>query len=200
MISNDDLIAFAFAFGVMRKILKQKMCLQMTYYLIKIQAYLYNLLLYKLSFPMKKIIYIFASLSFLFNISNEPIFAGPFGDEMARCLVTSTNKRDKAKLVKRVLKVYGEHPEVSNMVNLSEREKNVIDKDVAQIFTRLLSEDCADETKKALDYEGDKVMYTAFSVLGQVAAKGFNEHPNVANSMNKFIELIDTEKLDYLNK
>ncbi len=149
---------------------------------------------------MKKIIYIFASLSFLFNISNEPIFAGPFGDEMARCLVTSTNKRDKAKLVKWVLKVYGEHPEVSNMVNLSEREKNVIDKDVAQIFTRLLSEDCADETKKALDYEGDKVMYTAFSVLGQVAAKGFNEHPNVANSMNKFIELIDTEKLDYLNK
>ena len=148
----------------------------------------------------RKILYLFTALTFLLNISNQPTFAGPFGDEVARCLVTSTNNRDKTKLVKWIFRVYGDHPEVSYMVDLSDREKKVIDKDVAEIFTRLLSKDCRDETKKALYYEGDNVMSTAFSILGQAAAKGFNDDPTVKRSINKFTEFIDTEKLNYLGQ
>ena len=97
----------------------------------------------------KSFLYIFTAFTFLVNISNKAIFAGPFGDEMARCLVSSTSNRDRNKLIKWIFRVYGDHPEVSYMVDLSDREKNIIDKDVADIFTRLLSEDCIDETKKA---------------------------------------------------
>ena len=150
---------------------------------------------------MKKFfLYIVTVLTFLLNVSNKPIFAGPFGDDMAKCLVTSTSNRDRTKLLKWMFRVYGEHPEVSYMVNLSDREKKVIDKDIADIFTRLLSEDCIDETKKALDNEGDNVMFTAFQLLGQVAANGFNENPSVERSINKFVELVEYEKLDYLDK
>ena len=148
----------------------------------------------------KSFLYIFIAFTFLLNISNKPIFAGPFGDEMAKCLVTSTSNRDRAKLLKWMFRVYGEHPEVSYMVDLSDREKKVIDKDIADVFTRLLSEDCVDETKKALDYEGDNVMFTAFQTLGQVAAQGFNVNPIVERSINKFNEFIEYEKLDYLYK
>ena len=148
----------------------------------------------------KNFFYIFTALTFLLNISNQPTFAGPFGDEMAKCLVTSTTKRDRTKLIKWIFRVYGDHPEVNYMIDLSDREKKVIDKDVANIFTRLLSEDCIDETKKALDYEGDNVMFSAFQILGQTAAQGFNNNPDVMKSINKFVELIDYEKLDYLGK
>ena len=148
----------------------------------------------------RKILYIFTVLTFLFNISNQPTFAGPFEDEMAKCLVTSTNKRDRNKLVKWIFRVYGDHPEVSNMVDISDREKKVIDKDVADIYTRLLSKDCIDETKKALDYEGENVMFNAFQILGQVAAEGFSANPDVMRSINKFVKMIDYEKLDYLGK
>tara|TARA_X000000950_G_scaffold275722_1_gene362521 strand:+ start:1384 stop:1836 length:453 start_codon:yes stop_codon:yes gene_type:complete len=148
----------------------------------------------------RKIIYLFTALTFLLNISNQPTFAGPFGDEMAKCLVTSTTKRDRTKLIKWIFRVYGDHPEVTYMIDLSDREKNVIDKDIAIIFTRLLSEDCIDETKKALDYEGENVMFNAFRILGQTAAQGFNNNPDVMKSINKFVELIDYEKLDYLGK
>ena len=148
----------------------------------------------------KSFLYIFTAFTFLLNISNKPIFAGPFGDEMAKCLVTSTSNRDRAKLLKWMFRVYGEHPEVSYMVDLSDREKKVIDKDIADVFTRLLSEDCLDETKKALAYEGENVMFTAFQTLGQVAAQGFNVNPIVERSINKFNEFIEYEKLDYLYK
>ena len=148
----------------------------------------------------RKILYIFTVLTFLLNISNQQTFAGPFEDEMAKCLVTSTNKRDRNKLVKWIFRVYGDHPEVSNMVDISDREKKVIDKDVADIYTRLLSKDCIDETKKALDYEGENVMFNAFQILGQVAGQGIVDNPGVKKSINKFVELIDYEKLDYLGK
>ena len=148
----------------------------------------------------RKILYLFTVLTFLLNISNKPIYAGPFTDEMAKCLVTSTNDRDRTRLVKWIFRVYGDHPEVTYMVDLSDREKKVIDKDVADLFTRLLSEDCIDETKKALDYEGENVMFNAFQILGQVAAQGFNNNPDVMKSINKFVEMVDYEKLDYLAK
>ena len=146
----------------------------------------------------KRIIYIFTVLTFLFNISNQPTFAGPFADDLAKCLVTSTNNRDRNKLVKWIFSVYSNHPEVSYMVDLSDREKKVIDKDVADLFTRLLSEDCFDESKNAQKYEGNIVFFKAFQSLGQVAAQGFMANPDVKRSMNKFSELIDTKKLDYI--
>ncbi len=74
----------------------------------------------------KKILYIFTVLTFLLNISNQPTFAGPFSDEMAKCLVSSTNDRDITKLVKWIFRVYGDHPEVSYMVDLSDREKKLL--------------------------------------------------------------------------
>jgi len=148
----------------------------------------------------RKILYLFTVLTFLLNISNKPIYAGPFTDEMAKCLVTSTNDRDRTRLVKWIFRVYGDHPKVTYMVDLSDREKKVIDKDVADLFTRLLSEDCIDETKKALDYEGENVMFNAFQILGQVAAQGFNNNPDVMKSINEFVEMVDYEKLDYLAK
>lgn len=148
----------------------------------------------------KSFLCIFTSFTFLLNISNKPIFAGPFGDEMARCLVSSTNNRDRNKLIKWIFRVYGDHPEVSYMVDLSDREKNIIDKDVADIFTRLLSEDCIDETKKAKKYEGDNALVTAFEVLGKVAANGISKNPNVERSISKFTKLIDNKKVDYLNE
>ena len=148
----------------------------------------------------KSFLYIFTAFTFLLNISNKPIFAGPFGDEMARCLVSSTSNRDRNKLIKWIFRVYGDHPEVSYMVDLSDREKNIIDKDVADIFTRLLSEDCIDETKKVKKYEGDDALVTAFEVLGKVAANGISKNPNVERSISKFTELIDIKKVDYLGE
>ena len=86
------------------------------------------------------------------------------------------------------------------MVDLSDREKKVIDKEMADLFTRLLSEDCLDESKNAQKYEGDIVFFNAFQILGQTAAQSFIGNSDVQRSMNEFSELIDIKKLDYLSK
>ena len=53
--------------------------------------------------------------------------------------------------------------------------------------------------KKALNYEGDQVMFTAFQIMGQVAGKELQKDKNVAGAINKFLNYIDTEKLEYIN-
>ena len=146
----------------------------------------------------KKFIYVFTVLTFLLNISNKPILAGPFEDDMSRCLVLATSSKDNSLLGRWLVRVYGEHSDSKDLTNLSAYKKEVIDRDVARLFTRLLSEDCKVETQKALKFEGDGVMFNAFRVLGEVAGKELIEDKNVSKAINKFSEYVDYEKLKYL--
>ena len=145
----------------------------------------------------KKIFYIFAVLTFFLNISNKPIFAGPFEDDMSRCLVMASSSKDNILLGRWLVRVYGEHSGSKDLTKLSDYKKEQIDKDMAQLFTRLLSEDCKEETKKALRFEGEGVMFNAFKVLGEVAGQELIGDKNVSEAINKFTEYVDYEKLKY---
>lgn len=140
---------------------------------------------------------ILLTLSF-FDLTEKRIIAGPFGDDMSRCLVLATNSRDNSLLGRWLVRVYGEHSDSKDLTNLSSYDKELIDRDVARLFTRLLSQDCKAETKKALKFEGDAVMFNAFQVLGEVAGKELIENKDVSKAINKFTEYIEYEKLEYL--
>tara|TARA_A100001035_G_scaffold242318_1_gene208743 strand:+ start:614 stop:1063 length:450 start_codon:yes stop_codon:yes gene_type:complete len=146
----------------------------------------------------KKILHIFTVLTFFLNISNKPIFAGPFLDDMSRCLVTASSSQDNILLGRWLVRVYGEHGGSNDLTNLSDYKKKQIDKDMALLFTRLLSEDCKEETKKALKFEGDAVMFNAFRVLGEAAGQELIDDKSVSKAINKFTEYIDYEKLKFL--
>ena len=146
----------------------------------------------------KKFIYVFTVLTFLLNISNKPIFAGPFEDDMSRCLVLATSYKDNSLLGRWLVRVYGEHSDSEDLTNLTLYKKEAIDRDMARLFTRLLSEDCKVETKKALKFEGDGVMFNAFRVLGEVAGKELIEDKNVSKAINKFTDYVDYGKLKFL--
>ena len=66
------------------------------------------------------------TLSF-FQLSEKRSIAGPFGDEMAKCLVQSTNSKDNISLVRWIVRVYGEHPDSNDFINLSINDKEKID-------------------------------------------------------------------------
>ena len=75
----------------------------------------------------------------------------------------------------------------------------MVDKEVGEVFTRLLAEKCRDKAIKAIEFEGDMVMFTAFKTLGEVAGQQLMNDENVQNSLNEFTKYVDYEKLDYLN-
>ena len=136
--------------------------------------------------------------SFFFDLGEKGIMAGPFVDDMAKCLVRSTSSKDNILLGRWLVRVYGEHSESKGLTYISDYNKKIIDRDVAKLFTRLLTQDCEYEVKKAYKYEGLSVMSNAFQVLGEVAGKELLEDRNVSKAINKFTEYVDYEKLEYL--
>ena len=136
--------------------------------------------------------------SFFFDLREKRIMAGPFGDDMAKCLVRSTSSKDNILLGRWLVRVYGEHSESKGLVYISDFDKKIIDRDVGKLFTRLLTQDCEFEAKKAYKYEGLSVMSNAFQVLGEVAGKELLEDRNVSKALKKFTEYVDYEKLEYL--
>jgi len=136
--------------------------------------------------------------SFFFALGEKRIMAGPFGDDMAKCLVSSTSSKDNILLGRWLVRVYGEHSESKGLVYISDYDKKSIDRDVGKLFTRLLTQDCEFEAKKAYKYEGLSVMSNAFEVLGKVAGKELLADRNVSKAIKKFTEYVDYEKLEYL--
>lgn len=121
--------------------------------------------------------------------------AGPYADDMAKCLVRSTSAGDKSALVKWMFGAMALHPDVAAMASVSPQQRKALDQDFVRLFDHLLTKACVKETREALKYEGSSTIESSFSVLGQVAARELFAHPAVVAGMAEMNKLMDIEKL-----
>src|SRR5688500_674681 len=125
-------------------------------------------------------------------------FAGPFADDMARCLVRSTTPADKSLLVQWIVVVMTLHPEVRHFSAATPAQREALNLQVGQLMVSLLTDRCQSESREALKNEGTATIESSFKVLGQVAAQALFTHPDVANGLADFSKAIDAEKMKAL--
>ena len=75
-------------------------------------------------------------------LSPESALAGPYGDELAKCLVKSTTDADKTYLVKWLFAAAALHPDVKSIASVSDAQRDELNKNAAKLFERLLTESC----------------------------------------------------------
>lgn len=124
--------------------------------------------------------------------------AGVYGDAMAKCLVEKTTADDRTDLVRWMFVAISLHPAVESLSSVTEEQMNTANKDAADLFMRLLTESCRDETEKALEYEGQSVLESSFGVLGQVAGSEIFNAPAVGEVLAGLESYMDSEKLSEL--
>jgi len=129
-----------------------------------------------------------------FNIFSNNVFAGPFTDELSKCLVETTTQRDRDVLVKWMFLSFSLHPQLRPMASISETQRNEGNKNMADLFTKLLTQTCKDETLKAVNNEGTVSLETSFNVLGQVAGSELFSNAEVSKGMAGFEKYWDSEK------
>jgi hypothetical protein len=129
---------------------------------------------------------------------SSPALAGPYADEMARCLVRSTSPADRNALVRWLFAAGAMHPEVMAIVSVSDAQRDELNRGMARLLERLLAESCRAETHDAAKYEGSGSFEAAFQVLGQVAGRELFSHPAVAGSMTEVTKYLDKHKLEGL--
>ncbi len=76
--------------------------------------------------------------------------AGLYTDDLSRCLVESTSTADKVSLVKWMFTAAAFHPAVSSIASVSEKQLVNTNKEIAELFTKLLTESCKEQSKKSI--------------------------------------------------
>lgn len=133
-------------------------------------------------------------------LASQTAFAGPYGDELSKCLVNSTTQADRVALVKWMFSAASLHPALKGMVSVSPQQLDDANKYTAGLLTRLLTESCRAEAEKALQYEGMATFQTSFQILGQVAGKELFSSPEVTVAMSGLARHVDGKKLESLAK
>jgi len=121
--------------------------------------------------------------------------AGPSTDALSACLVKSTTADDHIALVDWIFTMIARHPSVASMVTISDAQRVEINRKAGALFTRLLTEDCAAETKQAYKDDGSSAIEGAFQALGAVAMKDLMGNPDVQAAGNELEAYVDEKKL-----
>ena len=122
-------------------------------------------------------------------------YAGPYSDDLAKCLVESTTADDKNALVKWMFVTAALHPAVESVASVSTAERADSNRSTARLFERLLTDACHVQTRQAIKYEGSAALQTGFQILGQVAARELFADPSVASGLGDLEKHLDADKL-----
>jgi hypothetical protein len=124
--------------------------------------------------------------------------AGPFADDMAKCLVNSTSPQDRTVLVQWMFGLITLHPDLTAMSSISIKQRDDLSRNAGALFQRLLLESCRSQTQQALQNEGPQTVQYAFQVLGQVATRGLFTDPHVMGGLKDLTKYVDEDKLKNL--
>lgn len=88
------------------------------------------------------------------------------------------------------------HPDLPAVRVFSETELDEVDRSMAFIFTRLITQACKSQAILVSQHEQDGIK-KAFGVLGTEAVRAVSSHPEVIRRGQKFVDFLD---VDYISK
>lgn len=133
-------------------------------------------------------------------LSGSPASAGVYADDLGKCLVRSSTEADKTVLMQWMFTALSSSPTVSSLASISTAQRTAFHKGAAELMERLVLRDCRKEATEAVKYEGPQTLEAAFSVLGQVAARGLMADPAAAAELGKLSEHMNTEAWETFGK
>lgn len=146
---------------------------------------------------MKTLTAIFLIHILFFSLLQSNIsYAGPYTDDLSKCIVESTTTSDRTAMVKWMFSAISFHPAVKPISSVSQQELEEANRQVAELFMSLLTESCKQQARKAIKYEGEIAIQTSFHILGQVASQEMFANPDVAAGVSGLEKYIDTDKLE----
>ena len=128
-------------------------------------------------------------------LSSAPAYAGPYTDDLSKCLVSSTTDADKSLLVRWIFTAIALNKELAPYIDMPADVRSKINRDTAGLYMRLLTDSCKGQTHDAFKYEGQPSISSAFQVLGQVASQGMFSDPDVTTGMTEMTKYFDDKKI-----
>jgi hypothetical protein len=128
-------------------------------------------------------------------LSPDRAWAGPYGDEMSKCLVAATSDKDKTVLVRWLFAGVTVHPDVSDVSAVTPAQRTEIFKSAGALLERLFTESCPSQVRAALQNEGPDTVREGYIVLGRVAMERLTSDPEVTKGLGETLLYMNTAKL-----
>lgn len=111
------------------------------------------------------------------------------------CFSDSTSGRDRKLLGKWIFLAIAAHPEISRLSAATAAEKDQTSRDFAELFTRLVTEDCTEEMRALAAAGSSESIRVAFEHLGKLAMLELMSAEPVSGAIADFEKHLDAEKI-----
>jgi len=121
--------------------------------------------------------------------------AGPTVDQLSNCLVKSTTATDKKTVLQWTFVALSTHPDLKAYSNVTDVQKEQLDKNLATVLQRILVEQCSSQTKAVIAAEGVQAVGDSFQELGKITGEEILENPEVKSQLKGMLRYVDLNKL-----
>ncbi|HEY9095883.1 MAG TPA: hypothetical protein VIN35_09075 [Hydrogenophaga sp.] len=122
--------------------------------------------------------------------------AGPAGEALTKCVADSTTGKERKELARWIFAAMSAHPEIQPLSLVDDKTRVELDKGLAGLTGRLITESCSAEARAAATAEGAASFEAAFTVLGRLAMQELMTEPSVRASMTNYTKYLDRSKFE----
>lgn len=127
--------------------------------------------------------------------TTQMAIAGPTVDQLSNCLVKSSTATDKKTVLQWTFVALSTHPDLKAYSNVTDVQKEQLDKSLATVLQRILVEQCSSQTKAVIAAEGVQAVGDSFQELGQITGEEILKNPEVKGQLKGVIRYVDLNKL-----
>lgn len=120
-----------------------------------------------------------------------PARADEHTDALSRCFVAATSEADRVAFVRWMFMAIAKHPQVTDLVNVTEAQRLEANRRTARLVERLVLTDCREHSMAVLRHDGFEAVANSFELVGETAAEGLMSHPAVAAQFDSLGQYID---------
>ena len=133
------------------------------------------------------------------SLFSLPAVADEGTQNLTICLTDSLNGKERKLLAKWIFAAIAAHPEIIDLSAVSAEARDLIDEDVGNLITRLLSVDCDAELVAAMS-RNPLALQDSFKVVGEVAMMELLNERSVADALTGYVKYVDMQAIESITK
>lgn len=130
----------------------------------------------------------------------QSMIAAPSSGSQAlgRCFVLKTTGADRLLIARWLAGAMGSGSATKDLVTVNQARKTATDQGMAQLFTRLFTQDCAEQAAPLMKARDSKGVEAAGGMLGEIAMRELMSDPAVSASIFGYMKFLDFSKFGAL--
>lgn len=111
---------------------------------------------------------------------------------LGRCFVLKTTGADRLVVARWLGSAIGSGDAVTSLMKVDPAKKAEVDRTMGALFTRLFTQDCADEARPLVKAADQKGLEAAGGMLGEIAMRELMSDTKVSTALLDYLKYIDT--------